>query len=545
MFAAAVRVLLAYVPVALVVETFVSGAATAAATIVLTALYVLMLLAQWWPGFLVASVASLLVIPHLAAPYLGTWSVLLALPILPAVFRGLRGVASPLLLGHLPVRPGLSPLASALLAALIMLLLFSLVVSARVLALTSALLAGALLLAALSGYLKLGSAPLEVEPREISVRAGEPVEIESALRPARSQARGLVALAAGSQASIRWPGPLQLERVMQPVVSIVPLLGGPSEVVLQARVTDRLGLFHVAQRLTVARLNVIPRARIATLAAEEYLSHRGSGRDWSGALSGEMGHFLASQGGVEYESSRMYVPGDTLESIDWKHTARLRSLVVKVFDDGARPPGVLLVNLTVPGANEADRLVYEFLSAALTIASASHGAALALYGGRKDSARLSPALWGDGLVRAALDACADVLLAPRAWRRFLRPVAVQEVQRQLARAQQVKSEPAARTVALLSLKEQAMRRQVEAQSPVRLLRESLRRLQPSWCVAFSTMRSDAEAVLTALYDVHLQGVRTRLIDVASRPRGEQSSLRYSRRHASQPPVPPKGARVVK
>ena len=211
----------------------------------------------------------------------------------------------------------------------------------------------------------------------------------------------------------------------------------------------------------------------------------------------------------------MYVPGDTLLSIDWKHTARLQSLVVKTFDDGSEASGLLLVNLSAASADEADRLVYEFLSAALTIASMSYGVSLALYG-HGEEGRFSPVLWGTDLVRASLKACAGVRIVP-AWRRVLRPLSLQEVQGRVGHLRHAGGEAAPRLASLLALKEHALSRQLEEEPLAALLSGAGHRYHASWCVAISAMHGDAEAVLTALRRMDRSGIRTRLVNVGSAP----------------------------
>ena len=519
----AVRILLLYTPIVLVAGSLVSDAPTASATVGLVVLYVSCLLAAWWPGFLVSALASALVAPVLAAPYLGAWSVLLTVPVLGAVARALNGLAPALVAVHPPVRRSLSPLATSIGAALVAIFVIAVVLSSAPLALGSGFLILAGGIGAAVESARLGHSPLRVERRDMSVRAGERIAFDLEVLPAGVHGVALFSLAGQEGAAIREPGPFALEELVRNVVSVGTSVGGPSEVVLRASVSDPLGLIHVGQSLNVAHLNVIPRARVARWAAEEFLAHRGGGPESSDALSREVAGLLAAQQGVEYVTSRLYVPGDALVSIDWKHTSRLQSLVVKTFDDGSRSAGLILVNLSVTDADEADRLVYEFLSAALTIATLSYGASVALYDHSSDGGS-SPVLWGSELVRAALNACVDVRMAP-AWRRVLRPVSLQELEGRVSRVRRAAGEVAPKLASLLALKEQAVRMHLEGEPLGVLLRSSQHRYHPAWCVAISAMHRDADAVLTGLRQMERSGVRTKLVNVGVRVprsgRGEQ------------------------
>jgi hypothetical protein len=521
------RVLLAYAPVVLVAGSLASGASAASATVGLVVLYVSCLLAAWWPGFTVAALASVLVAPVLLAPYVGNWSVLLALPAYAAVARGFEGLAPKLIAAAPQARRSLSPLALSVGGAIVVVLVTALVVAAPTLALTSGCLLLAMSLTAAVQYARLGSRPLHVECLDVTVRAGERVTIDLEVVPA---ARGglLFALMAPEGAVLRNPGPFAPDDRAHKSVTLAPLLGGPSDVVVRASVTDSFGLVHLGQSLTAAHLNVIPRARVARWVAEEFLAHRGGGVEAGGALSREVAGLLATLGGVEYLSSRLYVPGDTLLSIDWKHTSRLQSLVLKTFDDGTRSAGLILVNLSATDADEADRLEYEFLSAALTVATMSCGASIAAYGGRGKS-ELTRLLFGDALVRASLDACPGVSISP-AWRRYSRPVSVQRVRAQVVRA---RGAGATKLSALLALKERAVQSFVDSAPVGPLLLKAAHQGLPAWCVAISTMHRDAEAVLTGLHDLEGRGVGTSLVDVGLpfRRRGAEMMVPGTR-HAS-------------
>jgi uncharacterized protein (DUF58 family) len=507
------RVLLFYPPVLLVIGSLLSDALAATGSVVLVILYVGSLMAGWWPGFLAAAVASSLVLPVLLTPYLGYWSLLLALPAVGSAGHGLTNLASALMATQPPARRTMSPLASSIGVALAAMVLLAVVLSLPVLALAGTLFALVMGAGAAVEYVRIGPRPLVAWQQEISARAGERVDVTVELRSERPGVAGYVRLAAGAGVSLRDAGPFPLEGRIQTGVSFTPLLGGPTNVAMSASVTDACGLIHLGQSLDVARLNVVPRARVARWAAEEFLERREGGLDFGRTLSGQVAGFLAGQAGVEYLSSRMYQPGDSLLSVDWKHTARLQSLVVKTFDDGARSAGMLLVNLSATSADEADRLVYESLSAALTVASMSHSASLAVYDDSGDG-HLSPVLDGYRLVKEVLASCADVRVVPE-WRRELRPLSAQDMHSREGHVRRVGGDRAPRLARLLALRQTSMRTHIEGAPASTLLRDAARRYRPAWCITISAMHRDAEAVMTGLQRIAREGIRTKMIDVGA------------------------------
>jgi len=498
-------------PVALVTGSLLSDVLAAVASVLLVALYLASLIAGWWPGFVVASVSSALALPVLFQPFLGGYSVLLALPAIVAASRGLMALAPVLLNVPLPTGRALSPLARSLVWTLVAVVLLSFILSVPVLRNAGGLVLAALALTAAVQSVRLGGRPLIAPVSGVAARAGERIEFEAEIRTVRIGARGFARISTDPGFSLCRGESFMLEDVGTAAISVAPALAGPTTVGLWAAITDSLGLLHVGQRLDVAKLNVVPRARAARWAAEGYLQHRAQGSEIGRMVSGQVAGFLTTNIGVEYQSSRMYVPGDSLVTVDWKHTARLQSLVVKTFDDGIRSSGLLLVSLSASSVDEADRLVYEVLSAALTISSMGHVASIGVYDHRGDS-RLSPILDEDGLVREALGACGDVRVSP-AWRRFSRPVSSQEMEARTARVRRGGSAAAAALGDLMSLSGGSLRRRVEASTVTSLLRLASLRYRPAWCIAVSSMHSDAEAILTGLRAMEHEGIRTKLVNV--------------------------------
>jgi uncharacterized protein (DUF58 family) len=97
--------------------------------------------------------------------------------------------------------------------------------------------------------------------------------------------------------------------------------------------------------------------------------------------------------GVEYYGSQLYQPGDSLKNIDWKHSLKYNEMITKEFAESHVQSAVILINLAVGDAEEADELAYNIITTAITLAQENIPAALAVYdheGVRITTATLQP-----------------------------------------------------------------------------------------------------------------------------------------------------------
>lgn len=191
---------------------------------------------------------------------------------------------------------------------------------------------------------------------------------------------GRLFLAAANEGVTLEPNVLSLDAERLSVqLRVTPELAGPSSVRLVAYATDRWGLMQVMFELEAARLFVIPRARYAAWLAERYLTATKSG---SLPLISNVASLRPTYGfrrGIEYYGSRQYQPGDSLKNIDWKHSFKHNSLVTKEFAEFRGQSALILVNLAVADAEEADELAYRIIVAALSLAREGVPSALAAY----------------------------------------------------------------------------------------------------------------------------------------------------------------------
>jgi len=297
-------------------------------------------------------------------------------------------------------------------------------------------------------------------------------------------------------------------------------------VTARACISDPLGLLAAGRNVQLVSLTVIPRARALERAALQFLEGRsGSGATMSAAASEALPHLLLRDSGVEYAGSRTYMPGDRLRSIDWKHSAKLQRPVVKRYLNETYSNGILLVNRTVADVDQADRLVYELLSAALTLAREGLGAAVVTYQGSGDFPAHAQVLSGRGLVQHALDVARGLVL-DSPYPRLLETRSLQALTGFRARITADNTD-AATAGGVLMVAERAVRHTVERHPLTRALMHTSRDPHPGWCLAISNMGEDAEALLTGLQRLEASGARTLLLDVRTGTHG--ALQRQSRR----------------
>jgi uncharacterized protein (DUF58 family) len=316
----------------------------------------------------------------LLQPRLGILAVLVPLPMLGALSLSLEEVSH---LSPAPLHPGRRRPSNVTLtlfsiAALILLLSFPLGNLVLSLASTAAL---AYLLILLAVVLRgLPAKPLKEEKVKLRLVAGTRGEVEVKLAPPTAVG-GKVFLASPYDWLRVEPGILSLDHAREFTLqlSLTPPLSGPSEVVLGGRYIDRWGLIESAFDLNPVQLYVIPRARYAAWIARKYLEGTNPGALPLLSTSGVFRAAAASRTGIEYYGNRTYQAGDSMKSIDWKHSAKLNELVSKEFSELKGQPALILINLAVTDEEEADKLAYNIIATALSLAQEGIPSALAAY----------------------------------------------------------------------------------------------------------------------------------------------------------------------
>jgi hypothetical protein len=162
-------------------------------------------------------------------------------------------------------------------------------------------------------------------------------------------------------------------------LSMTPPLSGPASIKLEVFAFDRYGLTQTRFEIEPVKLTVIPRAKYAAWLIQGYLAGSSAG---SLPLTSEFEVKNPTHGlrrGTEYYGSRLYQPGDSYRSIDWKHSTKNNNLISKEYAEFHGRPAVILVNLVVGNAEEADKVAYKVMVTALSLAQENVPSSLTAY----------------------------------------------------------------------------------------------------------------------------------------------------------------------
>jgi uncharacterized protein (DUF58 family) len=164
---------------------------------------------------------------------------------------------------------------------------------------------------------------------------------------------------------------------MEATLRFTPLLAGPSTIRLETCSIDAWGLTVSNQVLEPVDFHMIPKARYAQWLANKFLEQTSFGTGLS--VTNLQSSPKPAKHGDEYYGSRPYQPGDRLKDLDWKHSYMLGELIVKNFSGAQGNKGVIVADLTAKDAEAADKLAYNFVMSALTLAKEGLPVALAVY----------------------------------------------------------------------------------------------------------------------------------------------------------------------
>ena len=286
---------------------------------------------------------------------------------------------------------------------------------------------------------------------------------------------------------------------------MTPELAGPSSIRQIAYASDRWGLMQVRFELEVARLFVIPRARYAAWLAERYLSATKSG---SLPLTFNVASLRPTYGyrrGVEYYGSQQYQPGDSLKNIDWKHSVKHNSLITKEFAEFHGQAALILVNLAVADAEEADQLAYRIIVAALSLAREGVPSAVAAYD-ENSVHRTTHTLSPRQLVMEALSAARKIAVGGRSVR-YLAPPDVQRLRANMKRvglAGDTASEALGR---LMRAEYQSLEEDAKSNPATKALQATLAKIgHQSTVVMISGLNHDASALAFGRYGLKKRGM---------------------------------------
>ncbi len=452
-----------------------------------------------------SSMAAVLLVPLLLEPIL-QYLVLLpltaaqamsALASLPAIYlldydlRQNTRILPPPTAGRTTGRHPTSTLTAAA-TATAAILLASFIAGNRTLLFTGGLLGLYLLGILVHGLLSIPGSPLDIPAIRRRVIAGDTLEITTDVTSRAST--GIYGLITPADPWVRVkPGSFTLHRdKLKLKLILTPPLAGPSRPRLEAAVLDKRGFLQVNQIIESVELHVIPRARYAAWLARKYLGQAGADSAGAATLSPRAAAMLKR--GIDYLDSRAYQPGDQPSDIDWKHTLKLSRLIIKEYIEAGERAAIIAVNLAVADSEEADKLAFNLITSALTLAREGIPAALAAY----DHQRVvltTPVTDPREVLKRTLSLIKDIVLVkPTA--RCLQPVDTGRLRRNISQLRQVKSEPAQRLLGVLEFEQRAMEAAArEHPATIALSLVTHGAPAPALILLVSELNHDAEAVL--------------------------------------------------
>lgn len=287
-------------------------------------------------------------------------------------------------------------------------------------------------------------------------------------------------------------------------VSLVPPLAGPSIIRVKGWATDRWGLFQINFEIEPIQLYVIPRARYAAWLARRYLAATGSG---SLPIISNIEALKPTYGlrrGVEYYGSQLYQPGDSLKNIDWKHSVMYNELISKEFTEFHGQSAVVLINLAVGDAEEADTLAYNIIVTAISLAQENIPAALAVYN-QEDVVETTSLLQPQQLLAHSLRVAQEIATATSP-AKYLNPPDVARLRANISRLRSVDSQPARALSRLLTVEYENLDDAARFNPATRALAEVFAKVdRQSNIVIISRRNHDAEALAFNTYSFTRRG----------------------------------------
>lgn len=357
---------------------------------------------------------------------------------------------------------------------------------------------------------RMPAEPLRADPVQHRMLAGTKARLDVRLVVAAGAEGPLVLKASRDWIGVS-PDALALQRPGVALsVSLEPELAGPGPVELAGQATDRWGLIRTSFKVVPVELYVIPRAGYAEWLARRYFGEAGAGAlpqvPGIGSLKPEYG----LRQGVEYYGSHVYQPGDSLRSIDWKHSLMLNELISKEFVEFHSRPAVLLVNLAVSSETESDRLACKIIMAALSLAQENIPAALAVYD-HLEVCQVTATLQPRELVRQAVAAARGIVQVTNP-RRYLNPPDVTRLRASIGRLGAAEGRAARVLAGLLQLEYRSLDIGARQNPATAALAGVFSRVdRQAGVLVISQRNHDAEAIAFNTFDLARRG--NKVIDV--------------------------------
>jgi uncharacterized protein (DUF58 family) len=339
----------------------------------------------------------------------------------------------------------------------------------------------------------------------VRVLARDTVETEVELQPhARLAARVYVELKdAWAKLSpqtfvVGSPGPVVVH------LRVTPPLAGSKTVQARVLCADPWGLTVTGQDLALAHVRVIPRATYAVGLARRYLE-RTAGSQLTAAALRETQGAGGTRGGLDYYGARPYEPGDPLRDVFWKHTLKLRQLVMKERRGEYGEAVILAVNVWGSDAEDLDRASFTTLLSALTLAREGVPMVFATY---TDETVLSvtPVLAPRQAVLHALNLVGTMREVSRPTR-ILPPAHLARLRRRVERLTASQADPALRLARVLQFEYRAHVSSAQQHPGYQALMAAARQLAaPAALLVAASGPQDPEAIELALERLRSRGV---------------------------------------
>jgi uncharacterized protein (DUF58 family) len=458
----------------------------------------------------------LILLPQVWEPLIGIFlSVALVIPALPLVDHDLRQNAPRY--ASAEVMPGrkTTPALEALGAALLVVLLISVILTNLGLMFTVILLLAYLLGVLAYTLFAIPRRPLQESRSPARMIAGDRVEVTSAISNKARSSLHVSLRPLHPWLSVEPAKLFGLLKETKLTLTLNPPLAGTTTPGLEATIVDPWGLTFRRQTLEPVELFVSPRAKYAEWLAKKYLELTTPGAAVTAVTLPAYQVFRGVRHGVEYYNTRLFQPGDRPKDIDWKHTIKLHELAVKEHIEPQGQGVVMVVNLTAGGMEEADRLAYNLIVSALTVAREGAPIALTAYN-HEEVVTATPMLNSREALKRALKLVRNITEVELP-QRFLDPPDLRGIRRALNQLQQIESEPGQRLKELLSWEYQVIYQTAETHPAVKGLAETLEHVPPpATIMVLSAWSHDVEALLVTLERLERKGYKVLRVETAKK-----------------------------
>jgi uncharacterized protein (DUF58 family) len=288
---------------------------------------------------------------------------------------------------------------------------------------------------------------------------------------------------------------------LEVTVAFTPPLAGPTNIQLKAAYFDIRGLIETNQVLKPLDLHIIPRAKYAQWLANKFLEQTSSG---NGLLLAAGSNSKGAKGGVEYYGNRPYQVGDKERDIDWRHSYMLGDLIVKEFSGAQGETGLIVADLTAKNLEDADKLAYNLVMSALTLATEGLPSALAVYNKTEVIAVTKPNDSRETL-KAALEATAKItVIEPK--QKVLHPIESVRLKRSIGQLAEAKGGVARRLSEVIMFELDAKKEASKSYPASLALGKATRNAQePMVITVVSQLSDDSDSLLLILEQLKQKG----------------------------------------